>query len=69
MRLAIIAEIINKSGRRLYYLLFAVDLAIDHSERILLKSCLAVLTHSTYVRSEMILEYLVILAPAGRASN
>ena len=67
--LAVITKVIDESRCILDDVLAAVDLAVDHSQRVLFESCLAVLTHSTYVRSEMILEYLVILAPAGRASN
>ena len=61
---AVIAKVIDESGCILNDILAAVDLAVDHAQRILLESCLAVLTHSAYVRSEIIFQELVILAAA-----
>ena len=69
MRLAVIAEIVDEAGCALYDLFLAVDLAVDHAQGVLLEPRLAVLAHAADVRSEVILQYLVVLAPARGAPD
>ena len=69
MSLAVIAKVIDESRRILNDVLAAVDLAVDHSQRVLLESCLAVLTHCSDVRSEIILQKCVVFFAACGAAD
>ena len=69
MRLALITEVIYKSGSILNDILLGVDLTVDHTKRISLESVLAVITHGIHVRSEVILQYLVISSTALGAAD
>ena len=69
MSLAVIAKVVDESRRILNDILAAIDLAVDHTQRVLLEPCLAVLTHSRYVRSEIVFEQFVILTAAVGAAD
>ena len=66
---AVIAKVIDEPRRILNDIPAAVDLAVDHAERVLFESCLAVLTHCADVRSEIVLEQFVVFAAAVRTAD
>ena len=69
MCLTIVAQIVDESwcaGSDRAALLF---FTVDHAERVLLETRLAVLTELGQVRTEIILQDLVVLGAAGRAAD
>ena len=66
---AIVTKIIYQTRRVPYKLLFAVDFAVNHTQRVLLEPLLTVLAKLADMRSEIILKDLVVLGAADRAAD